>query len=82
MADDVQLTDLLVIQRYSLAVRSTTVPREELLAALQADLDWLRGGRQVPAAAAVNAKAAPARASAKARAPRTARAPVARSPRA
>ena len=49
MADDVQLTDLQVIQRYSLAVRSATAPREELMAFLQADLDWLRDGRRTPA---------------------------------
>ena len=49
MADDVQLTDLQVIQRYSLAVRSATAPREELMASLQADLDWLRDGRRAPA---------------------------------
>lgn len=46
--DDVQLTDLRVIQRYSL-VRGATASRAELVAALQADLDWLRGGRR-PAA--------------------------------
>ena len=45
MSDDVQLTDLQVIQRYSLAVRGATASRVELVAALQADLDWLRGGR-------------------------------------
>ena len=46
MSDDVQLTDLQVIQRYSLAVRGATASRVELVAALQADLDWLRGGRR------------------------------------
>ena len=50
MADDVQLTDLEVIQRYSLAVRGATASRDELVAALQADLDWLRGGRRPSAA--------------------------------
>ena len=44
--DDVQLTDLEVIQRYSLAVRGATASRAELVRALQADLDWLRGGRR------------------------------------
>ena len=47
--DDVQLTDLEVIQRYSLAVRGATASRADLVRALQADLDWLRGGRR-PAA--------------------------------
>ena len=60
MADDVQLTDLEVIQRYSLAVRAATAPREELMASLQADLDWLRDGRRPPAAKAVRGEAAPA----------------------
>ena len=48
MADDVQLTDLEIIQRYSLAVRVAAATRVELIAALQADLDWLRGGRRAP----------------------------------
>ena len=61
MADDVQLTDLEVIQRYSLAVRGATASRAELITALQADLDWLRGGRRAPAADA-DADAAPAEA--------------------
>lgn len=43
--DDVQLTDLEVIQRYSLAVRGATASRTELVAALQADLAWLQTGR-------------------------------------
>lgn len=43
MADDVQLTDLEVIQRYSLAVRGATASRAELVQALEADLDWLTG---------------------------------------
>ena len=55
--DDVQLTDLEVIQRYSLAVRGATASRTELVAALQADLAWLQGGRRP------TAKAAPAPAS-------------------
>lgn len=45
MADDVSLTDLEVIQRYSLAVRGATAPRADLVAALQADLAWLTGRR-------------------------------------
>ena len=70
MADDVQLTDLEVIQRYSLAVRGATASRDELVAALQADLDWLRGGRPAAAKAApekaASVKAAPQKAAAKA----------------
>lgn len=43
-ADDVQLPDLQVIQRYSLAVRAASAPRADVVAALQADLAWLSGG--------------------------------------
>jgi len=41
--DRIELTDLDVITRYSLAVRSATAPREELIAALRDDLAWLEG---------------------------------------
>lgn len=58
--DDVQLTDLEVIQRYSLAVRGATASRSELVAALTADLEWLQGGRKAPARKAP-AKRAPAK---------------------
>ncbi|MCW2678765.1 MAG: hypothetical protein JWM62_166 [Frankiales bacterium] len=61
--DDVQLTDLEVIQRYSLAVRGATAPRAELVAALQADLAWLQGSRR--AAESKPAKKAPAKTAAK-----------------
>jgi hypothetical protein len=45
-ADDrVDLTELDVITRYSLAVRTATADRAELVAALRADLEWLEGGR-------------------------------------
>jgi hypothetical protein len=45
-ADDrVELTELDVITRYSLAVRSATADRGELIAALRSDLAWLEGGR-------------------------------------
>ena len=45
MSDDpVPLTDLELVQRYSLAVRAATAPRDELVAALEADLAWLTGG--------------------------------------
>jgi hypothetical protein len=62
MADDVQLTDLEVIQRYSLAVRGATASRADLMSALQADLDWLKSGRR--AAPAQGASAGPARSAA------------------
>ena len=39
--DRVDLTELDVITRYSLAVRSATAPRDELIAALRDDLAWL-----------------------------------------
>ncbi len=45
MADSVQLTDLDVIARYSLAVRSATADRDELLETLRADVAWLERGR-------------------------------------
>lgn len=66
--DDVQLTDLEVIQRYSLAVRGASASRNEIIAALQADLDWLKGGR----------RAAPVKAAAKAPAKAVKRAPAKR----
>jgi hypothetical protein len=82
--DDVQLTDLAVIQRYSLAVRGATASRGDLVAALQADLDWLTSGRrpasgkgrQAPEKASVRTAAA-SRASGKA----PAKAAGARTPR-
>lgn len=72
--DDVQLTDLEVIQRYSLAVRGASASRSEVIAALQADLDWLKSGRRAaPAKAAATAPAkAPAKAAKRAPAKRTA----------
>jgi hypothetical protein len=44
--DRVELTELDVITRYSLAVRHASAPREELIAALRDDLAWLEGGRR------------------------------------
>lgn len=68
--DDVQLTDLEVIQRYSLAVRGASASRAELVAALQADLAWLQGGRRAPVKAAAPVKApAPVKTPVKAPAP-------------
>lgn len=72
--DDVRLTDLEVIQRYSIAVRGETADRAELVAALKADLAWLEGGRRAPAKPAT-AKPAPAR-TAKPAAKPAAKAPV------
>src|SRR5579885_2857272 len=43
--DRVELTDLDVFSRYSLAVRSATADRAELIATLRADLDWLERPR-------------------------------------
>src|SRR5436305_14239822 len=70
----VELTDLDVIARYSLAVRAATADRDELIAALRSDLEWLQGSRSrrttapapdAPFAAAVpGAPAAPAPAAA------------------
>jgi hypothetical protein len=44
--DRVELTDLDVISRYSLAVRSATADRRELISTLRADLAWLEGVRR------------------------------------
>ncbi len=57
---DVSLPDLVVIQRFSLAVRAATAPRSEVIAALEADLAYLRGsGRDAAGTSA--SEAAPAR---------------------
>jgi hypothetical protein len=74
MADDaVQLTDLEVIQQFSLAVRGATAPRSEVIAALEADLAYLRAAPRkaapAPKPVAAAAKAAPAAAKAPAKAP-------------
>lgn len=51
MADDtVQLTDLEVIQQFSLAVRGATASRRDVIEALEADLAYLTSTRK-PAAA-------------------------------
>ena len=65
--DDVRLTDLEVIQQFSLAVRGATASRAEVIAALEADLAYLRGGRRQVTAAAV--KEPSVRASAPVKAP-------------
>jgi hypothetical protein len=46
MADPVQLTDLDVITRYSIAVRTATADRGELIETLRADLSWLERGHR------------------------------------
>src|SRR4051812_10500216 len=73
--DDVNLPDLQVIQRYSLAVRGATAPRDDVVSALQADLAWLTGNarRTTPSAAPTTPVKAPAR---KAPAPAAAKAPA------
>ena len=43
MADEVRLTDLVVIQQFSLAVRGATADRDEVIEALEADLEYLTG---------------------------------------
>src|SRR5689334_887504 len=58
--DRVELTDLDVIARYSLAVRAATADRHELIATLRADLEWLQGGRTRRTSAA-SAATTPAR---------------------
>src|SRR3954447_8282555 len=56
----VELTDLDVISRYSLAVRAATADRNELIATLRADLEWLQGGRsRRTSAASTSARSAP-----------------------
>ncbi len=59
MGDDVQLTDLAVIQQFSLAVRGATADRDAVIAALEADLAYLTGATN---AAQKAAKKAPAKA--------------------
>jgi hypothetical protein len=59
--DDVQLTDLEVIQQFSLAVRGATAPRAQVIAALESDLAYLRavrGAAPKPAAASAPARTA------------------------
>src|SRR4051794_3125950 len=56
-ADDVQLPDLQVIQRYSLAVRGATAPIADVVEALQSDLAWLTGGGRRRSAAPAKSSA-------------------------
>lgn len=48
-SDRVDLTELDIITRYSLAVRHGTAERAEVIETLRADLAWLEGGRRTPA---------------------------------
>jgi hypothetical protein len=70
--DRVELTDLDVITRYSLAVRAATADRDELIAALRSDLAWLEGGRR-PARRAPAKKVAAGKTTARKAAPRRSR---------
>jgi hypothetical protein len=82
MPDDVTLTDLEVIQQFSLAVRGATAPRDAVVQALEADLAFLRGSSGGGRTAAEKAPAkAPARSSAKAPARTPAKAPAKRAAR-
>jgi hypothetical protein len=51
-SDRVDLTELDVITRYSLAVRHGSAERDELIQTLRADLAWLEGGRRTTRKAA------------------------------
>jgi hypothetical protein len=53
MADSVQLTDLDVIARYSIAVRTACADRDELIETLRADLEWLERNFRQPRPAPV-----------------------------
>lgn len=48
-SDRVDLTELDVITRYSLAVRHGSADRGEIIEVLRADLAWLESGRRTPA---------------------------------
>ena len=63
MADDVSLTDLEVIQQFSLAVRGASAPREAVIRALESDLAFLTGSSRRSAKTAADK---PAKAAAKA----------------
>lgn len=56
-SDDVHLPELEVIQRFSLAVRGATAPREAVVAALRADLARLTGEQPGSAADAIKGTA-------------------------
>ena len=59
MGDEVQLTDLQVIQQFSLAVRGATADRDQVVAALEADLAYLTGApAQAPRKSASRSRSA------------------------
>jgi hypothetical protein len=77
--DDVQLTDLEVIQQFSLAVRGATAPRAQVIAALESDLAYLRavrGAAPKPTVAVSPARTATVAKPPAKKAPVTAKAPV------
>jgi hypothetical protein len=76
-SDTVQLTDLEVIQQFSLAVRGATASRRDVIAALESDLAFLGGRRS--AGAGPLGRAAATVAPAKKAAP-AAKAPAKKSP--
>jgi hypothetical protein len=47
MSENVQLTDLDIIARYSIAVRAASADRDELIYTLRSDLAWLERGYRV-----------------------------------
>jgi hypothetical protein len=57
MSDDVSLTDLEVIQQFSLAVRGASAPRDRVIAALESDLAYLKGTPKKRAPAKRSSKA-------------------------
>jgi len=65
MAEQVELIDLEVISRWSLAVRAASADRDELIRAFEADLQWLRGDRRDASRGAPAAGTTPSRTSAK-----------------
>jgi hypothetical protein len=77
--DTVELTDLEVIQQFSLAVRGAKARRSDVIAALEADLTHLRGGRASAPRAVVAPSKAPTAKAPTAKAP-TAKAPTAKAP--
>jgi hypothetical protein len=59
MAERVDLTELNVISRYSLAVRAATADRDDLVAALREDLSWLEASSSDDAPATSRTRATP-----------------------
>ena len=80
----VRLTDLEVIQQFSLAVRGATASRQDVIAALQADLAYLTSGRSsarsVPSPSRASLPSAGRLAPISTAKPPAAKAPVAKAP--